>query len=264
MQAAPELPRFMQRQYQFTAHLRAPQQVAPPADVAEERMAIYRELIYNNVEQTLANAFPVLRRISRDAYWHGLVRDFFTQHRAATPFFPRLPGEFLLYLESSQRPAAGDFPFLLELAQHEWAELALSISDECIDETGIAHDGNLLSGVPVLSPLIRHCAYRYPVHRIGPGYLPEQAPDTPSYLVVYRDRDDAVGFLELNPASSQLLQCLQENDSANGEQLLRQLAAAIGHPNSNTVVATGLQLLETLRQHDVVLGTHKADDGRAS
>lgn len=255
--ALPELPRFMQRQFEFTAHLRDPEHIAAPTDVAAERMAVYRELIYNNVEDFLANAFPVLRRISSEGYWHGLVRDFFVRHRATTPFFPQLPREFLRYLEQVRTPSRDDYPFLLELAHYEWAELALSISDEQIDDSDLDPHGNLLQGVPVLSPLVWHCRYRFPVHHIGPDYLPEQAPDTPTQLVVYRDRNDEVGFLELNPVTSQLLQRLQEQADASGEQLLQQLAEEIRHPNPATVIAAGLQVLEDLRQRDVVLGTRR-------
>jgi hypothetical protein len=255
--ALPELPHFMQRQYEFTAHLRDPENAAAPGDVAAERMAVYRELIYNNVEDFLANAFPVLRRISSDAYWHSLVRDFFVRHRATTPFFPQMPSEFLLYLEQEHETATDDFPFLLELAHYEWAELALNISEECIDDSDVDPEGPLLQGIAVLSPLIWHCQYRFPVHRIGPDYLPEQVHDTPTHLVVYRDRNDEVGFLELNQVTSKLLQRLQQQDGKSGERLLRQLASDIQHPNPDTVIVAGLHVFEELRRRDVILGTRR-------
>lgn len=255
--ALPDLPRFMQRQYEFTAHLRDPENVAAPADVAAERMAVYRELIYNNIEDFLASAFPVLRRISSDDYWHGLVRDFFLRHRATTPYFPRMPGEFLLYLEQVRHTRADDFPFLLELAHYEWAELALATSDAQFEERAIDPDGDLLQGIPELSPLLWHCCYRFPVHHIGPDFIPEHPPETETHLVVYRNRHDEVGFLELNPVTSLLLQRLQQHADKCGEQLLRELAAAIRHPNPATVLEAGLQLLEEFRQHDVVLGTRR-------
>ena len=251
----PELPGFMQTQYAFAAHLRDPERSAAPSDVTPERMAVYRELIYNNVEDFLSSAFPVLRRISSDSRWHAMVRDFFVRHRATTPFFPQLPQEFLLYLEQVREPCRDDFPFLLELAHYEWAELALSISDAQIDKSHIIADGSLLNGEPVLSPLIWHCRYRFPVHRISMDYLPEQAPDNATHLAVYRDCDDEVGFLELNPVAAQLLERLQHNNGQNGEQILRELATAIQHPNPETVIRAGGEILEDLRQRAIVLGT---------
>ncbi len=257
-----ELPGFMQRQYEFTAHLRNPENVGPPADVAPERMAIYRELVYNNVEDFLANAFPVLRRISSDVYWHSLVRDFFVHHRARTPLFPQMPREFLLYLEQARETNLDDFPFLLELAHYEWAELALSISELNIDDRVIEPQGDLLLGIPILSPLIWHGVYRFAVHRIGPDAIPEEAPVTPTHLVVYRDRNNEVGFLELNLVTALLLERLQTNQTKNGEILLREIADEMQHPNADTVLSGGLQILLDLRARDVILGTEKQGDRR--
>jgi hypothetical protein len=107
----------------------------------------------------------------------------------------------------------------------------------------------------VLSPLIRHARYRFPVHRISPHYLPEQAPGTATHLLVYRDRNNEVGFLELNPVTSLLLERLALPVGQSGEQLLRQLAADVQHPNPQTVISAGLEVLEQFRQHDIVLGT---------
>ena len=41
------------------------------------------------------------------------------------------------YLEQERNPHFDDPPFMLELAHYEWVELALSLSDEKIDETKI-------------------------------------------------------------------------------------------------------------------------------
>ena len=66
-----------------------------PDDVEDRRMAIYRELFYNNVEGFLSNSFPVLRKLHDDDRWHAMVRDFFSQHLAQTPLFLEIPREFL-------------------------------------------------------------------------------------------------------------------------------------------------------------------------
>ena len=98
--AARRAPRPFQRlQYRFAAHLRDPAQHKAPAGIEPRRMKIYRELFYNNVEGFLANAFPVLRRITPDAGWHALVREFFARHRSHEPLFHRVAAEFLKHLE---------------------------------------------------------------------------------------------------------------------------------------------------------------------
>lgn len=253
-----ELPAFMHTQYAFAGAVRDPANAPLPDGVAPRRMAVYQELIYNNIDDFLSNAFPVLRRISSDARWHGLMRDFLVEHRARTPLFPEMPREFLHYLEQVRTPREGDFPFMLELAHYEWAELALGISEETIDERDIERATPLLQGVPQLTPLHWLCSYRYPVHRIGPDFIPDEADGEPTHLLVYRDRRDEVGFMVLNPVTAQLVQQLKLNRDVSGEQLLRGMAEAMQHPNPETVVRGGEAILQDMLVRDVILGCRRA------
>ncbi len=251
-------PDFIARQYAFAAHVRDPDGVSRPEDVEDRRMGIYRELFYNNVQNFIANGFPVLRRLYRDDGWHAMIRDYFARHRAHTPLFPQMPREFLRYLESERGECPDDPPFLRELAHYEWVELALSLDEREIDMTDVDAVGNLFTGVPVLSPLAWPLVYRYPVHRIGPEFFPEEPPEQATYLVIYRNRDENVGFLELNPVTARLLELISAERPPTGETALRQIAEELGHPAPEIVFQGGLQTLETLRSRDVVLGSRSA------
>ena len=106
---APEAPsRLRAQQFALTRHLRDPQGQPAPAGIEERRLAIYRDLLFNNVESLLAGNFPVIRRLLGESDWKLLVRDFFRDHRCQTPLFPELPREFLRFLEARriQRIAA--------------------------------------------------------------------------------------------------------------------------------------------------------------
>ena len=96
----------------------------------------HRELFYNNVEGFISSGFPVLRELLDDKTWHAMVRDFFSRHRCKTPYFLEISAEFLDYLEN-ERDTSDDPPFIKELAHYEWAELALTVAEQEIDETGI-------------------------------------------------------------------------------------------------------------------------------
>lgn len=248
-------PGFRDIQYQFTRHIRDPEANAAPADIEDRRMQIYRELIYNNVEDFLANSFPVLRKITADQQWHALMRDYFSKHQARTPMFPKMSQEFLQYLDQERGVQAGDFPFMKELAHYEWLELAIFIDSRNIEMQGIIADGDLLAGIPVLSPLAWPFAYQYPVHKIAPDYLPAEAPAQASYLVVYRGRDDEVGFLELNPVSARLIEHLQVDKPHSGRQILQEIASELQHPDPQVVIASGLEILQSMRDKDIILGT---------
>ena len=250
-------PEFIRRQYEFAAHIRDPDHQPAPGDVEDRRMAIYRELFYNNVEGFLSNTFPVLRVLHEDDRWHTMARAFFAHHLSQTPLFLEIPREFLNWLENEYLAQPGDLPFVQELAHYEWVELALSISEENITAADADPGGDLLAGIPVLSPLAWHLAYQYPVHRIGPDYQPGQPGDSMTCLVVYRNREDEIGFMEINPVTKRLLELIDADKVESGQQLLNRIATEMSHPQPEVVVNSGLEILKGLAQKDIILGIKK-------
>lgn len=246
---------FIKTQYAFTAHIRDPDKNQVPNGIEDRRMKIYRELFYNNIEGFISSAFPVLKEIYSNDHWHKMVRDFFIQHRCQTPYFLEISEEFLSYLQNTRTPQPEDPAFLLELAHYEWVELALMISEENIDMQGIDANGDLLSSHPVLSPLAWSLAYQYPVHKIGPDYLPDTTPDAPSYLVVYRNRNDKVEFMEVNPVTARLLQLLIEHESMTGQQALEQIASELQTADLQLIVNAGLDAMQQLQKEGILLGS---------
>lgn len=252
----PDRPVFVRQQYAFAAHIRNPEKNPGPEGIEERRMKIYRELFYNNVEGFIANTYPVLRRILPDDRWHAMMRDYFAQHISHTPLFPEMPREFLKYLEHEREPQPDDPPFLLELAHYEWVELALSLLDEKIDATEIDVQGDLLDGIPVISPLAWALSYRFPVHKIGPDFQSSEAGGMQTHLIVYRDADFDVRFIEINPVTARLLQLFSGEDAVSGRAALQQVAAELNHPQPGIVIQGGMELLNDLRRRQVILGTY--------
>jgi len=245
-------------QTRFAAHIRDPENHAAPADVEDRRMEIYRQLFFNNINKFLASNFPVLHQLYDDEAWRKLARDFYTEHRCHTPLFPELPKEFLRYLQNQRKDRPGDPAFLLELAHYEWVELALSMDENELEDTVANSTGDLMEEVPVLSPLAWPLSYRFPVHRIRPGFEPETPPEQATHILVYRNRSDKVKFMQLNDVSRLLLNLLQENRGLTGLELLTEIASSTNHPDSSVVIDNGEKLLQDLRSKDVILGTRPA------
>jgi len=245
---------FAKTQRDFIGAIRDPLNHPAPAGVEERRMSVYRELFYNNVEDFLASTFPVLKEISGDEAWHALVRDYFTQHRAKTPLFMQMPREFIDYLQNERLSKTGDFPFMLELAHYEWTELALATTDDHIDMKGIDANGDLLEGIPVLSPLAWVLSYQYAVHKIGPDYLPTAEQKQPSHLIVFRNRKDNVEFIEINPVTAKLLMLLEQQTSV-ARSVLAGIADELAHPQPETIIEFGHATLMDLHRRGVILGT---------
>lgn len=247
---------FKDKQYAFAAHIRDPENVPAPEGIESRRMAIYRKLFFNNLYNLLGTFFPVMRKIHDEQQWRRFVRGFMQHHQAETPYFLQLPQEFLAYLQSTFTPADDDYPFLLELAHYEYAELELAVAEQENDLQGVDPNGDLLANIPVKSALSWSYAYRYAVHRISPTFLPEEPETQPVYLALYRSQDDSVGFLELNAVTAALLDAIEFNtDNNTGEELLRALAAKINYPDADALVAHGADALREMRQLEILTGT---------
>jgi len=243
--------RLHAQQLALTRHLRDPQAAPAPDGVEDRRMAIYRDLVFNNVESLLAGTFPVLKQVLGDADWRALVRDFLRVHRAQTPLFPELGRELLRFLDARDDQAPTLPPFAGELAHYEWVELALQISDAPLPD--VDPRGDLLEGVPVVSPLAWPLAYAWPVHRIGPDHLPQVPPVEPTLLLVRRGPDGEVRFSQLSPLAFRLLQRLDESPGLSGRAQLEALAIEAGHADVAAFVEQGRALLEQMRGVGVVL-----------
>ncbi len=259
MSAVAEVPDFQRKQYSFAAHIRDPDTNPAPSGVEDRRMAIYRELFFNNLLKLIGGTFPVLKKLHPPDKWRRIVREFMVRHRAQSPYFLQVPREFLEFLENEYVAADDDFPFLLELAHYEWAELALSVSGHSNDLSNVDSGGNLLDGVPVQSALAWPFTYQYPVHRIGTDFRPAAPGAQPTALVVYRRANDEVGFMELNPVTAQLLAMIGSNDERlNGRQLLRQLADEIHYPDTDAFLEHGAQAMEEMRRAEILLGVARS------
>jgi hypothetical protein len=243
-----------EQQFRLAAHIRDPQRQAPPPGIEDRRLAVYRELFFNNLDGLLSGNFPVLRRLLGEDGFRRLVRGFMVEHRARTPLFPELGREFLRYLESRADTHRDDPPWLQELAHYEWVELALEISDAAIDASGSDADGDLLAGAPLLSPLAWPLAYRWPVHRLAIDYQPASPPEAMTFLLVLRDAARQVRFHEISALSFRLLQRIEDAPSLSGrEQLLALAGEADARPDG--FIPQGLAMLESFRDSGVLLGT---------
>ena len=237
-------------QRSFARHLRDPEQVAVPEGLDARRVGVYRELVFNNISSLLSGFFPVIFSLVSDDKWNGLIAEFIREFQALTPYFPRLPEEFICFL--SERDKHHDEPdFLLELAHYEWIELSLFMSEEeCLDSPlseGLRQDAPLR-----LSSLAIPLAYHYPVHQISLDNQPAERPVKPSYLLVFRNAHDDVCFYELQSLSYQLLLKIEDTPGRTAVQWVETLALESGVPCDAGFICQGLSLIETFQQLGVI------------
>lgn len=229
----------------FSGAIRDPR-AGEPENIEPRRMAVYQDLFFNNLNGFLSNGFPVFRSLMPERWWQGEVRNFMRHHRCRSPLFCDIGREYLDYVNSEQREATPeDPPFMAELLHYEWVELALDIAPAPSEAELEDLNDDLLAGHPVLSSLAWLLEYQYPVHQIAPEYQPVEPPEQPTWLLVYRNREDRVAFMALNAFSARLLALLEETDKS-GEDLLRQLSEEAPGIDPEAVMTGGEVLLQQL------------------
>ncbi len=238
-----ELSELFAIQQQLAAAVREPA-LPVPLGIPSERLAVYRELVLNNVSGFVRSTYPVLRQICGDTLFDQKISAFFRQSQLDSPYFVDIPQAFLHWLPAH----ASDLPpFALELAHYEWLELDLfrravppeAVSTEAspIDASQNPLQGGLtLNSQLQLTPLLEVVAYQYPVHQLSVQFQPTTPPANPTFLALYRNSAQQVRFLQLTALSSASLQLLQQ------------------HPCLQQVLATLITLVPALAEAELSQG----------
>jgi hypothetical protein len=238
---------FQKYQLEFTAHIRNPNANKKPAKVKDARMAVYREIVFNNIFGSVSACFPVCKSILGARAWRKLVREFFAHHQAQTPIFREIPQQFLQFLKTSKQLPN----YLEQLAHYEWVELA--VGSQPTTPIKLSKKIGLLKETPVLAPAHMLLEYDFAVHKVSKKYLPKTTQKT--NLLVFRNTENAVKFIELNSMTFQLLKLIDENGMAGG-QALERLAEDMNYPDKDAIIQFGAQILADLVKQDAIIGSY--------
>lgn len=247
--------RLVRLQAQFAGHIRDPRTVAPPAGTEDRRLAVYRRLVFGNLNNLFAKNFPVLFKLIDETRWRDLIGEFLARHRASTPMFTEIGREFVRFLEEAQ--PAGLPRFSLELAHWEYLETCVRLAEADPNDVECDPAGDLLVDSPVLNPTLRLAQYRWPVHEISPSNRPEQPLAEPLILAAWRKPDDRPGFMRLNAVTGRLLALIEAEPARSGRAHLESIAGEMRAPEPQAVVRSGQAMLERLRDRTVILGTRQ-------
>lgn len=237
-----------EQQFAMSRYLRDPVNDPPPPGIEERRLKVYRDVFFNSLQGLLASGFPIIRRVLEDSVWLGLVRAFYAEYRATTPYFTKAAGEFVAFLQVR----SGDDPaWLAELAHYEWMETKLQLSDAPMPPGASA--GDLLEQVLMLSPFSAVLGYRWPVTRIDTSCVPDTLPEQPTLLLLHRAADHRVHFNELSPPAYRLLESIAANRWTGREHI--EALAEEAEVDARALMSRALAMLEQFRDDGIVLGT---------
>jgi hypothetical protein len=253
MHESHDVPDFMAFQAGFAARIRDPDNQPNPLGVGPRRMRVYEDLLFNNLNGFLRACFPLTCDVLGEPAWCGTVRRFFAEHRCHAPLFRDISGEFLGWMDTRVATLFPEHPWLHEFMHYEWLEMVVSICPDAEANSAVDPDGDLLAGVPVLDRTARLVCYHYPVHRIGPDFRPTESDRQLHCFLVFRDSNDSVRFMMLNPVTARLVELLSDG-RISGHLALMRIARELGHVNTEQVLETGKAVLADLRQADVISG----------
>jgi hypothetical protein len=248
--------KFTDIQQGFMDYIRDPSQPLPNG-IEPRRMVIYRELFFNNVNGFVSSAFPVLKSLYEEQDWLTLVQQFFAEHNCHTPIFVEIAGEFLAFLQQYEMKDS-DPNFLLELAHYEWLELVVATKQSSEQQQKL--EAELLLSRPLqLSVCAKVAQYQYDVQHISVDYQPIEPPSQPQYFCVYRDVEEEVSFLQLNPLTAQVLalieQRTQQQTSIGFDEIIHELMGYYPNMQAETMKSGCVNMLTQMAEKGVVVTT---------
>ena len=255
---------FQEVQRQLTAHLRDPDANPAPEGVEDRRLGIYRRLVFGNLTRLLGAGLPLTREQLGKKRFGLLVRDFLREHRAATPYFPRLTREFRLWHEKAGPTRSEDPPWLGDLILYEAEKRILQRMPDPSADPAIDPQGDVVAGIPAPSPLLRLLTLRYPVHKSQDGKLADAPPETPAFLLLRRDRAGRVLTQELGVLTAGLLALVLDDTRQTGSALLEVILQQAPPDSRAGLLKQGQEQLQRFQRSGVLTGAFRknASDSR--
>ncbi|MDC0667462.1 multinuclear nonheme iron-dependent oxidase [Nannocystis radixulma] len=225
------------------------------AEVAPERLLVYRQLIRRQVRGVLADLLPCTAAARGQAAFDADADAWLAEVGPRSRLLRDLPAEFAAWAASrwSQGHAPQDMPeapsWLRDLARHELLahEVGTAPLRPSAPERPFALDARI-----EFDPSARLGRFAFAVHELPA--TPDLAPRRdPTALLLYRDREHAVRTLHLSPLAEALVDALLHRD-ATVEQAVRAAAEATGSALDGEFLGRVSVLLADLGERGAVRG----------
>jgi len=189
------------------------------------RLFLYRTLVRRNLENAIREEVP--RTAERLGPRFGTEIDrFFTEEMPRSHYLRDVAFEWVEWAGPRWQTDETLPPFLSDLARHELSAFEVAGADA--GPPPPAEPELRLDRPVVLDPALRVCRYGFPVHRLRD----EDAALAPELttLLVYRDAEHDVRYLELTPLAGLIVEHLLARESL-GPSITRACAAlGVGFP----------------------------------
>lgn len=171
-----------------------------------ERMFVYRDLVRNNLFEAIEIAIPrVIVRLGPvfDEYFDRFLRE----RGPRTHYLRDVTRELLDFCEPAWRDDPRVAPYMMDLARHENAQIEIGAMqsgelDASAGELDLARPVRFIEAARLMR-------YGHAVHRLSEDLEDETVPEArPTALLVYRNPEHEVRYLELTPLAADILERL--------------------------------------------------------
>lgn len=222
-----------------------------------ERFLIYRKLVQNRLRAATRESIPrTVARRGKDPFIADFA-EFMAEHACSSPYLRDIPAEFVEWVAPRWRENSELPRYLGDLARHELLEGDVrNDPDGGESPTGkpIALDAAL-----VFDGSARLLHYDFAVHKLS--YATDDRTDPPeqsTHLLVYRDADVKVRYLELTTWAAAVMDRLLGADDTVQTGLLAA-AASLGEPLDDDKLAKAATLFADLADRGVLLGARSIE-----
>ena len=232
-------------QAKYATYLRDPNHNKRPTGIPRRQSGVYEALLFNNLCGFIQQCFPVCKSVLSSQKWQRICRTFFRDWSCSTPYFGKIPYEFVQYLQSEMPPAFVPTWFS-ELAEYEWLELYVLTHPE-IPPTSAAE----FTDISVLhtNPTLQIQYYNWAVHTISANNKPTKKAAT--HILIYRDNTFASAFIEVNLVTAALLECIEKNP-ANIAVTCQQLARLLNRTDAVQLKEFAAPIIQELIKRQVL------------
>jgi len=221
---------------------------------APPRLPLYRRLIRNNLEGVTFRMMPRTRaRLNAlaDGAFDASFTAFLDEAAPRTHYLRDVPAEFVAWVAPRWK-ARADLPaYAADLAAHELVEFAIAAAPTPRQPPPL--DEVTLDRALVFAEAVRLMRYAFAVHLVSPDPEDRSEPEArATSLLVYRDAEHAVRFLDLSPLAASIVERLLAGETLGAA--LPPACAEHHTPVAEPVLTEVARLLADLGERGVLLG----------
>ncbi len=218
------------------------------------RLGLYRRLVRNNLVEVVRRMLPRTRarmNAAKDGAFDASLDQFLDEVGPRTHYLRDVPSELLAWAATRWRADESLPAYLADLAAHEIVAFAIAAAPA-------AREGVTIDDVALDRPLVfveakRLARYAFAVHELPAA---EDHFDPPASreisLLVYRDPENTVRFLDLTPLASAILARLFDGEPLGSA--IPAACASLGAAPTEQILADTARLLADLGERGVLLG----------